>query len=108
MKSENVIITGEINSSDDAEEELNIETPIGNNFEQILSPEEVKNPDVLLINNPSLIINMETFIRCIQSMTKNLSDHFAHKTQINLNQTLIETKSNKNHICFEKSRLDCN
>ena len=44
-------------ASDDAEEEIIIETLIGKHFEQILSPEEVKNPDVLLINNPSLIIS---------------------------------------------------
>ena len=66
LKCENVMITGDINCSktdwkamttEDADEQLIFVSLIDNSFEQILSPEKCKSLKVLLINNPSLVIN---------------------------------------------------
>ena len=83
-------------ASDDPEEDLILETLVGHNFEQILAPEKAKSLDVFLVNNPSLIINSfidENVNKMYSIENKNLSDHNAFTTEINLNQRLIETRS---------------
>ena len=83
-------------ASDDPEEDLILETLIDHNFEQKLAPEKAKSLDVFLVNNPSLIINSfidENVNKMYSIENKNLSDHNAFTTEINLNQRLIETRS---------------
>ena len=83
-------------ASDDPEEDLILETLIDHSFEQILASEKAKRLDVFLVNNPSLIINSfidENVYKMCSIENKNLSDHNAFRTEINLNQRLIETRS---------------
>ena len=83
-------------TSDDAEENLILETLNDHNFEQILAPKKAKSLDVFLVNNPSLTINSfidENVNKTYSIENKNLSDHNAFTTEINLNQKLIETRS---------------
>ena len=105
LKCEKIMITGDINfsktdwkamASDDPEEDLILETLIDHNFDQILAPEKAKSLDVFLVNNPSLIINSfidENVYKMYSIENKNLSDRNAFTTEINLNQRLIETRS---------------
>ena len=94
-------------ASDDPEEDLILETLIDHNFEQILVPEKAKSLDVFLVNNPSLIINSfidENVNKMYSIENKNLSDHNAFTTEINLNQRLIETRSDeKVKYVFERA-----
>ena len=83
-------------ASDDPEEDLMLETLNDHNFEQKLVTEKVKILDVFLVNNASLIINSfidENVNKKYSIENKNLSDHNAFTTEINLNQRLIETRS---------------
>ena len=105
LNCEKIMITGDINfsktdwkamASDDPEEDLILETLLDHNFEQLLAPEKAKSLDVFLVNNPSLIINSiidESVNKMYSIENKNLSDHNAFTTEINLNQRLIETRS---------------
>ena len=73
-----------------------LETLFDHNFEQILAPEKAKTLDVFLVINPSLIINSfndENVNKMYSIENKNHSDHNAFTTEINLNQRLIETRS---------------
>ena len=94
-------------ASDDSEEDLILETLIDHNFEQILAPEKAKSLDVFLVNNLSLIINSfidENVNKMYSIENKNLSDHNAFKTEINLNQRLIETrKDDKVKYAFKRA-----
>ena len=61
-----------------------------------MAPEKEKSLDVFLVNNPSLIINSfidENVNKMYSIENKNLSDHNVFTTEINLNQRLIETRS---------------
>ena len=116
LNCEKIMITGDINfsktdwkamTSDDPEEDLILEILIDHNFEQILAPEKAKNLDVFLVINPSLIINsfIEENVNKMYSIeNKNLSDHNAFTTEVNLNQKLIETKSDdKEKYAFKRA-----
>ena len=61
-----------------------------------MASEKAKSLDVFLVNNPYLIINSfidENVNKMYSTENKNLSDHNAFTTEINLNQRLIETRS---------------
>ena len=116
LNCEKIMITGDINfsktdwkamASDDPEEDLILETLIDHNFEQILAPETAKSLDIFLVNNPSLIINSfidENVFKMYSIENKNLSDHNAFTTEINLNHRLIVTRSDdKVKYAFERA-----
>ena len=73
-----------------------------------MAPEKAKTLDVFLVNNPSIIINSfsdENVNKIYSIEKKNLSDHNAFTTEINLNQRLIETR-NDDKVKYAFKRAD--